>query len=305
MKILHLTDTHLGEHGWYEGAPSGWRRGDDHFSALQRAIAPALRGEVDAVLHTGDVFDRSRPPAREIERCTRLLREVARRVPVAVIAGNHDRCTLRRKLPTGLPGLQIVDRPQRVSLGDVVVAALPYQRSAASFDDALRRLWAEGADLVACHQAFHGVTVPRNFTFRIDRQRDTVGVPHLPPGVQWILCGHIHPRQAVRVGGATVVHPGSTERTAWSEAGQVKGYAIIDIGAEVRWRFVDLPTRPMRRVDRLRDLGAVCPGDLVRCAPAIPRVDVLERGGWLAAPRQPRKERARPTQVAMFRHSRR
>jgi hypothetical protein len=54
------------------------------------------------------------------------------------------------------------------------------------------------------------------------------------------------------VGGAAVVCPGSTERTAFSGRHETKGYARWELGRQVGHRFVDLPSRPMVQVDRGR-----------------------------------------------------
>jgi DNA repair exonuclease SbcCD nuclease subunit len=112
------------------------------------------------------------------------------------------------------------------------------------------------------------------------------------------MCGHLHPRQVVRVGGAQVVMPGSTERTAFSEAGETKGYAIWTLGAQVSWAFVDLPGRPLVRVDGPADLDRVVPGAIVRGE--LDPAEVTARGGWpvRVAPRAPRPPP--PPQLGLF-----
>jgi DNA repair exonuclease SbcCD nuclease subunit len=58
MRILHVTDTHLGTEAWYRGSPAGWSRAGDHMATFRAAVGPALREEVDLVVHSGDVFNR-------------------------------------------------------------------------------------------------------------------------------------------------------------------------------------------------------------------------------------------------------
>ncbi|MCB9669964.1 MAG: exonuclease SbcCD subunit D [Alphaproteobacteria bacterium] len=246
MRILQISDTHLGAQ-WNARGPVGWTRADDHFEALERALQPALREEVDLVVHAGDVFDRSRPPARDVLRGGELLREVARRVPVLGIAGNHDRRGIARWLPHR--SLRFTDVPCTHDVHGVRIGLLPYRRHPERFAADLARLG--GLDLLVCHQGFAGSWVP-GFTFRPGTPGETV--PHLPPGL-FVASGHIHPRQVVELDGSTVVHGGSTERTAFSEADQAKGSVIWELGARVSWRFVDHATRPMQAV----------PGGLVAC----------------------------------------
>ncbi len=265
MRILQISDTHLGMQLNCRG-PAGPCRADDHHAALERALAPALRGEVDLVVHAGDVFNRSSPPRRDVLRAGALFTEVARRVPVIGIAGNHDRKGIRRWLPHR--SLTFVDRPTTFDPSGLRIAVVPYRRTAEGFAAAARV--AESADLLVCHQGFEGSKVP-GFTFRVGRPAETVGAQHLPAGVRHIAAGHIHPRQTVEVGEATVVHGGLTERTSFSEAKQTKGAVLWEFGAEARWRFVDHDTRPMH------DRGPIPTGALVRCTPDQVR-SVRDRG---------------------------
>lgn len=283
VRILHVSDTHLGTRRYVRGGPPGWSRAHDHHAAFRRAVSPALRGDVDLVVHTGDVFDRSRPPARWVAAGAALLEEVARRVPLVLISGNHDRRGIRRHLPLTVPGLHVVDSPTRLRIRDVVLALVPYRRTAEAWAAAAHRAVGPGADLLLCHQSFHGSRVP-GLVFRVGHHRETVGEAHLPPGIRHVLCGHIHPRQALRVGPAEVVHPGSSERTAFSERGEPKGYAIWGLARTVSWRFVDLPARPMRVVTTPAEAAAVQPGDLVRLAADLPESDLLARGAFLVGP---------------------
>ena len=101
MRILQLSDTHLGVRSRPPiGAPPGWSRADDHRLAFDRALALAV--DVDLVVHTGDLFDRSRPPRKAAEEAIAALAAVARRVPVIVLRGNHDRRGLHRSNLWGL-----------------------------------------------------------------------------------------------------------------------------------------------------------------------------------------------------------
>ncbi len=296
MRLLHLTDTHLGFHGHWLGAPAGWSRSDDFLAAFDAALAPALRGEVDAVVHTGDLFDRSQPPPAIAAAAGARLVEVARRVPTLVIPGNHDRRGLAAHLPRDAPGLTVLDEPGRWRVGDLVVAAVPWVQEADAWAVLAARAWNGGADLLATHMAFDGARVP-GYAFRARRRPDTVAARHLPPGVRHVLCGHIHPRQAIRVGEAEVVMPGATERTATAEAGQPKGSALWTLDRAIRWRFVDGPARPLRAVRGPRDLDDLEPGTLVWLVGEGRTEELRDRalaaGGWVRRLRLRRSRQAR------------
>ncbi len=286
MRLLHVTDTHLGVDRWFRGAPRGWRRADDHASALRTALAAA--GEVDLVVHTGDLFDRSRPPARAVAEARALLANLG--VPLLLLPGNHDRRGLAGHFPGGIPGATIVDRPATVRLAGIDVAVVPWAAEATSWAAQARAL---GGDLLVCHQSFHGARVP-GFTFRSGHHAETVGAHQVPRRFPVVLCGHIHPRQVLTLGESVVVHPGSAERTSFSERGETKGYAVVEVGTTTTWQFVDLPSRPMRVVTHEADVEGVAPGELVSVRD--PRLDdaVLARGGWVP----PRRAESR--QVGLF-----
>lgn len=290
MRILHLSDTHLGIERLVRGAPGGWSRADDLRQAAATALGPALRGEVDLVLHTGDLFNRSQPPPWAVADAAALLLAVARRVPVVVIPGNHDRRGLARHLPRSRR-LIACDAPTRLVFGELALGVVPFVGRAEIWAEAARNVTARGVDLLLAHQAFDGAVVPGR-VFRVGQEQDTVGCRHLPAGVQYVACGHIHPRQVLQVGAAAVVQPGSTERTSLVERGQTKGYAVWELGRRVTWRFVDLPGRRMVVVSSEAGIKEVRRGDLCWIAPAFwtPEVEraVSRCGGWLLGPAGPR-----------------
>ncbi|MCB9779708.1 MAG: exonuclease SbcCD subunit D [Alphaproteobacteria bacterium] len=298
MRILHVTDTHLGAHLHVRGAPRDWRRGDDHLACLRAALQPALDEQVDLVLHTGDVFDRSSPPPDAVDAAAELWRQVARRVPVVLMPGNHDRKGLSRTTPVHHPGIHVVDHGERLVVADVALAVVPFLADADGWAQVAKRAVGPGVDLLLAHQAVDGCRVP-GYTFRVGRHRDCIGPEHLPAGITHVLCGHIHPRQVLPCGDAVVVMPGSTERTSASEEHQTKGACLWTLDREIRWDFVDTPARPWVEVRGPTDLARIAPGSLV----SIPRkqrtpdLDAAARaaGGWVLGP---------PPQVRTRRHRR-
>lgn len=71
------------------------------------------------------------------------------------------------------------------------------------------------------------------------------------------MAGHIHRRQVLtadltgRPLAAPVLYPGSIERTSIAERNEPKGFMTLELrpddrgGSLARWRFHELPTRPM------------------------------------------------------------
>jgi exonuclease SbcD len=257
MRVLFVSDTHLGIDLPARPRVVRRRRGDDFFQNFERALAVALRGEVDVVVHGGDLLYRSRVPARLADAALEPLRRVASAgVPVLIVPGNHERGRIPYPLLALHDGLHIFDRPRTFVLDArgvrVAFTGFPYtpdirRRFRDALADAARG--AEKADvMVLCmHQCVEGATCgPGTFTFRFGL--DVIRRADLPHHVAAILSGHIHRHQVLRQpAGPPVIYAGSVERTSFAEAAETKGYVVLELAhSGMRgFEFRPLPARPM------------------------------------------------------------
>jgi len=231
------------------------RRGPEFFEAFEAALAPARRGEVDAVLHGGDLLYRSRVPAWLSDAALAPLRRVADDgLPVLLLPGNHERGGVPHPLLALHRNLHVFDRPRTVALeaGGVRVAftGFPYAREVRDRFAALlaaARAGAPAADvrLLCLHHCVEGATCgPGDFTFRAGP--DVIPRAALPRDVAAVLCGHVHRHQVLHADGLPpVVYAGSTERTSRAEAGETKGVVLLTFDPDglVRTEFRPLPGR--------------------------------------------------------------
>lgn len=269
MRLLFVSDTHLGFDLPSRPRVERRRRGPDFFRNFELALAPALAGEVDAVLHGGDLLFRSRVPGWLAEAALAPLKRVAARgVPVLLVPGNHERSALPYPMLALQEGLHVFDRPRTVTLQarglKVAFAGFPYARQArANFRGLLAATGraAAQADLhVLClHHCVEGATCgPGNFTFR--GGDDVIRVSELPRDAAVVLSGHIHRHQVLRPPGCPpIVYAGSVERTSFAEAPETKGYVLLELGPGGlrRVEHRPLPARPM--VARDLDLDGAGP----------------------------------------------
>jgi len=322
MRMLFLADTHLGFDDPLRARVERRRRGPEFFESFRRALAPARRGEVGLVLHGGDIFFRSKVRPGVVQRALDIIAEVTEAgVPFVLVPGNHERSATPLPLLWDLPGLLVFRKPDTfvIEAGGVrlALAGFPCERTGirTAFPGLLAATgWmAHDADirLLCLHQAVEGATVGlHNYTFR--RGRDVVPGAMVPAGFAAVLCGHIHRRQTLiadlrgRPLAAPVLYPGSTERTAFAEKDETKGYLLLDLvgtpngsGDLENQRFVPLPSRPMvdlalaaEGLDR-EQLEALIKRELGRLDPeSILRLTV---DGW------PSGEGARPLGAAALR----
>jgi exonuclease SbcD len=267
LRVLLLADTHVGFDLPLTPRVHRRRRGPDFLANHERALAPALAGEVDLVVHGGDVFHRARPHHTLVAMAFEPLRRVADRgIPVFVVPGNHERSRIPHARFAAHPLIHVFDRPRtfRLVICGIKVALLgfPYERHVVRkrMPGLIRETgWLPGQDdvaLLCVHHCFEGATVgPANFTFR--RGPDVIRVRDVPAGVTAVLTGHVHRHQVLETDlfgrplPAPILYPGSTERTAFAEMDETKGTLLLEIGTNgpsaprPRWRFIPLPTRPM------------------------------------------------------------
>ncbi len=289
MRILFLSDTHLGVDLPARPRIARRRRGEDFFRSFEAALAPARAGEVDVVVHGGDLHYRSRVPAWLAEAAIAPLRSVASLgVPVLLVPGNHERSRLPYPLLALHENLHVFHAPRTVHLEArglrVAFAGFPY---APGVRERFRSLVAESrrgersADVrVLClHQCVEGATCgPADFTFTDGE--DVVRRADLPRDVAIVLCGHVHRHQVLRApGGPGVVYAGSVERTSFAEAGETKGAVVVDLdaGGVAAMAFRPLATRPMLvRPLALAGLDAAAArGEIARVVRATPPDAVL------------------------------
>jgi exonuclease SbcD len=264
MRFLHTSDWHLGRSFHQVGLLDAQAAFVDH-------LVDTVRSEsVDAVLVSGDVYDRAMPAPDTV----RLLSEAVTRLvdagaTVVLSSGNHD-SAIRLGFASELlarAGLHIhsavatIGSP--VMVGDIAVYPLPYLEPSVAADGlgaedrthagvlaaAMRRVRSDLASrsargsIVMAHAFVTGAA-----TTESERDISVGGVSAVSPstfdGVGYVALGHLHGRQWVS---DAVRYSGSPLALSFSEAGQAKGSWLVELdGQGVRATPVDAPVpRPL------------------------------------------------------------
>ena len=296
LGVLFVSDSHLGLDLPARPRVERARRGEELFESFERAIAPALSGEAQVLVHGGDLFYRSRVPAWLADRVYARLAEIADAgVDVFWVPGNHERSGVPRGLLLSHPRVRVFERPSTfvveregvaLALSGFPYAAAIRREFPALLEATAWRSTAADARLLCLHQAVEGATVgPAGFVFRSGD--DVLPGRDVPRGFAALLSGHIHRAQVLRRDlsgrplGAPVLFAGSTDRVSFAERFEAKGVFLLRVGANgaeggaAAWEFRELPVRPMTVVAidpagpgleaRLRSaLAALDPASLVR-----------------------------------------
>ena len=268
VRILFLADTHLGFDLPTRARIQRRRRGHDFLANYATALEPALAGQVDLLVHGGDVFNRSRVATSVAWQAFEPLVRVAEKgIPVFVVPGNHERGRIPQIRFAQHPNIHLFDRPRTFTTDvrgvRVAIAGFPSERHdvRTKFVDLLETMaWRDvsaNVRLLCMHQCVEGATVgPNDFTFTT--AADVIRARDVPAGFSAVLSGHIHRHQVLTTDlrgkpmAAPVLYPGSIERTSIAEAEEEKGFMIVDLACDgpdtrVDWRFHKLPARPLVR----------------------------------------------------------
>jgi exonuclease SbcD len=275
MRLLHTSDWHLGRSFHRADLLSAQAAFVDHLVETVRAE------RVDAVLVSGDVYDRALPPVDAVRLYDEALHRLAQHARVVLIAGNHDSAQ-RLGVGAGLmdaAGVHV--RTGAASVGDPVLLAddlavygIPYlepelvrpawelaeRGHAAVLTEAMRRVRTDAAR----RRGVRTVVLAHAFVIGgepSDSERDISvgGVSHVPvgvfEGVDYAALGHLHGRQRLT---ETVRYSGSPLAYSFSEEHQRKGSWLVDFGPDgvKEIDFVEAPVpRPIARLrGRLDDL---------------------------------------------------
>jgi exonuclease SbcD len=312
MRFLHTSDWHLGRrlHGAELLADQevflGW--------LLELAAAEA----VDAVLVSGDVYDRAQPGADAIALMDRTLAAFARAgIPLVISSGNHDSAVrlqyagavlaeagihLRTSIDQVADPVLFADGSGEVGvygipfvIPDAAVDELGVERSHAAVLGALvDRIRLDAADrglqrvVVMAHAFVTGGTACES-----EREIRVGGVGDTPAevfdGLTYVALGHLHGPQVVPLAESSTVveYSGSPLAFSFSERDHTKSVTVVDIDARGNVSTTRVPApvpRPLVQVSgRLADLLQRASGDLAGLAVAWVKV-VLTDPGRLANP---------------------
>ncbi|MET9055079.1 exonuclease SbcCD subunit D [Streptomyces bacillaris] len=274
MKLLHTSDWHLGRS--FHRVPLL----DAQAAFLDHLVATVEAREVDAVLVSGDVYDRAVPPLAAVELFDRALHRLAAvGVPTVMISGNHDSA---RRLGVGAglferSGIHLRTDPEGCATpvvltdahGDVALYGLPYLEPALVKDTLRAPRAGHEAVLTAAMDRVRADLAARSATTRSvvlahafvaggepsDSERDITvgGVSAVPAGVfdgvDYVALGHLHGSQRVT---DRVRYSGSPLAYSFSEADHRKTMWLIELdgsGAITADERVDCPAeRPLARL---------------------------------------------------------
>lgn len=270
MRLLHTADWHLGK------TLKGQNLLDDQIFILNQLFDIIRDQNPDAILISGDIYDRGIPPADSVELFDEILNRFAEKnLPTLIIAGNHDSATrlnfgskLFRSKNIFIAS-KVEDKPLNIVLeddfGEIYFSMIPFfdpaEIKAKFFDDNAERLTFNDAN------KFY-VDLARQ---KIPKNKRSVALAHvfLTGGVEsdserkfvggsanvdykifseynYVALGHLHRPQ--KISSETIRYGGSPLKYSFDEANHKKSVAIVEIDGSGATKIEKIDLKPRRDV---------------------------------------------------------
>lgn len=270
MKFAHISDLHLGKY------LNHYPLLEDQACILDRILSVIRECAVDAVLVSGDIYDKPVPSAEAVSLFDDFLVSLAEGNRAAyIISGNHDspeRVAYASRLiaPSGIhlsPVYHGGIAPITVedSYGELDIFLLPFVKPAhvrhlfpeeeiASYTDAVRvAIRHMGVDrgrrnILLAHQYVTGAV-------RSDSEDVSVGgLDNVDAGVfaafDYVALGHLH--KAQNVGTEKIRYCGAPLKYSFSEAGDEKSVTIVEVRGKGDVGIDTVPLAPLRDMLEIR-----------------------------------------------------
>lgn len=267
---MHLSDLHLGkrvyEFSMYE----------DQKYILKQILEIAGEQKADAVLISGDVYDKPIPPAEAVQLFDDFLTALSdRKVPVYVISGNHDsaeRLSFGARLMTQssvFMSAAFHGTVQKYSLqdeyGTVNFYLLPFlkptivrqaypEAEIGSYQEAVQYVLAQTPveksqrNVLLAHQFVTGAKTSESEEILVG------GLDNMDASLfddfDYVALGHIHTPQ--KIGRETVRYCGTPLKYSFSEAKRDKSVTMVELQEKGSVRLQEIPLHPLHDLREIK-----------------------------------------------------
>lgn len=266
MRLLHLADLHIGKIIYEQSLL------EDQKYMLNEIVKIIETEKVDAVLMSGDIYDRSVPPSEAVEVLNDFLNMLIKvlKIKVFVISGNHDskeRLNFGSKIfendglyiQTSYDGkIRCVELPN-----DINIYMLPFAKpieikkyfedeKISTHNEAMQAIMnnenidAKKVNILMAHQF---VIAGNNNPETCESETINVGgVENVDSSnfekFDYVALGHIHGPQ--RIGRDTIRYAGTMLKYSFSEVNHNKSAVLIDVNGKDKIEYKLIPLKPLR-----------------------------------------------------------
>lgn len=270
MKLIHLSDLHIGKR------VNEFSMAEDQKYILNQILEIIDREQPDCVVIAGDVYDKSIPSAEAVQILDDFLTRLAgRKIPTAMISGNHDspeRLSFGAQLmkESGIYVSPVYDgQVQSIGFadeyGEVRVYLLPFLKPATVrhvYEEETVESYQDAVETAISHLPFNtscrNVLVAHQFAAGASRceseEMSVGGIDQVDVSVfddfDYVALGHIHSPQSA--GRPAVRYCGTPLKYSFSEAGQQKSVSVVELFKKGRVEIREVPLTPLRDMRKIR-----------------------------------------------------
>ncbi len=256
MKIIHVSDTHLGFSAYKKVTDDGINQRElDIYNSFKKFIDHLVKTKPDIVIHAGDLFDSVRPTNKAIsfavDQINRLSKE---KIPFVVISGNHETPKLKEtenifKIFEHMDNVYPIynNKYEKINFEfndkNITIHAIPHCQTKDSFNKNLKKIKKNkdaNYNILLIHGAITGIK-----EFKMNEFNELI-IPKkvLNLDFDYIALGHYHKYTKIA---NNVFYSGSTERLSFSETEEEKGFIELDL-VKTKNKFIKLKTREMKNL---------------------------------------------------------
>ena len=270
MKLIHLSDLHIGKR------VNEFSMAEDQKYILNQILEIIDREQPDCVVIAGDVYDKSIPSAEAVQILDYFLTRLAgRKIPTAMISGNHDspeRLSFGAQLmkESGIYVSPVYDgQVQSIGFadeyGEVRVYLLPFLKPATVrhvYEEETVESYQDAVETAISHlpldTSCRNVLVAHQFAAGASRceseEMSVGGIDQVDVSVfddfDYVALGHIHSPQSA--GRPAVRYCGTPLKYSFSEAGQQKSVSVVELFEKGRVEIREVPLTPLRDMRKIR-----------------------------------------------------
>ena len=270
MQLILLSDLHIGKR------VNEFSMAEDQKYILNQILEIIDREQPDCVVIAGDVYDKSIPSAEAVQILDDFLTRLAgRKIPTAMISGNHDspeRLSFGAQLmkESGIYVSPVYDgQVQSIGFadeyGEVRVYLLPFLKPATVrhvYEEETVESYQDAVETAISHlpldTSCRNVLVAHQFAAGASRceseEMSVGGIDQVDVSVfddfDYVALGHIHSPQSA--GRPAVRYCGTPLKYSFSEAGQQKSVSVVELFEKGRVEIREVPLTPLRDMRKIR-----------------------------------------------------
>lgn len=281
MRLIHLSDLHIGK------KVNEFSMLEDQRYILKEILKITDSRHAEGVMISGDIYDKSVPPAEAVTLLDEFLTELSRRnLPVFIISGNHDspqRLDFGSRLLASekiyISGIfEKIPQPivQTDAYGEIHFYLLPFIKPASvrhvlgqetegteeegeeeeirTYPDALAWVMEQipvdpsVRNVLLAHQFVTGAICSESEELYAGGQENVDAA--LFDAFDYVALGHIHRPQ--KIGRETVRYCGTPLKYSFSEASHVKSVTLVDLKKKGEVAVEQIPLTPRRDLREIR-----------------------------------------------------